>query len=203
MEQKLFITGIGTDVGKTICSAILTAHFQADYWKPVQAGITPYTDSQYVQELTGMHTHPEAYCLQLAASPHKAAAQEQLAIDTRQIPIPDTLNKLIIEGAGGLFVPLSDTFFMIDFLEQLQVRAALVVRDYLGCINHSLLSIRALKHKNIPLQYLVLNGTFDPDTERVICMQAGPETQIIRIPELKEINRESVLSASKQIFFQS
>ncbi|RQO32543.1 dethiobiotin synthase [Taibaiella sp. KBW10] len=198
MQQKLFLTGIGTDVGKTICAAVLTAYFQAEYWKPVQAGSLSYTDSMRVRELTGHYTHPEAYRLQLAASPHNAAAKEHIHIKLDHIQLPDTDQQLIIEGAGGLFVPLSDQVFMIDLIAQFAIPAALVVRDYLGCINHSLLSIQALRQRKIPLSYLILNGTFDPDTERVICMYIGQETQVIRIPELDVIDRAAILSISKQ-----
>ncbi|WP_338151999.1 dethiobiotin synthase [Chryseobacterium angstadtii] len=198
--NKLFITGIGTEVGKTICSAVLTQYFKADYWKPVQSGDLEYSDSYKIESWTDDTVcHPETYRFKLAASPHQSAREEDVQIDINHFQIPQTDNMLIVEGAGGLMVPLSDDTFMIDLIEKLELPTALVVRNYLGCINHSLLSIMALEQKEIKLEYLILNGTFPPDTERVISGYIKKETRIIRIPEIDQPTKDSIRNAAEQL----
>lgn len=198
--MKLFITGIGTEIGKTVCSAILVQHFKADYWKPVQSGDLHYTDSHKIATWTDNTVcHSEIYRLQLAASPHQSARAENIQIHLNDFQLPETQNSLIVEGAGGLMVPLSDDTFMIDLLERLRLPAVLVVRNYLGCINHTLLSIMVLQQRNIRLEYLVLNGEFPEDTERVICNYIKNETKIIKIPEMKSTDKEHVAMAAQQL----
>lgn len=198
--MKLFITGIGTEVGKTICSAILTQYFKADYWKPVQSGDLDYTDSHKVADWTdNTRCHPETYRLQLPASPHQSAREENIHIRVEDFKLPETDRPLIVEGAGGLMVPLSDEEFMIDLVEKLDIPVALVVRNYLGCINHTLLSLIALQQKNIKVEYLILNGTFPPDTERVISGFIKKETKIIRIPEINRPAKDSIKAIAEQL----
>ncbi|WP_415327295.1 dethiobiotin synthase [Chryseobacterium sp. MMS23-Vi53] len=201
-EQKLFfVTGIGTEVGKTVCSAVLTKYFNADYWKPVQSGDLDFSDSMKIKSWVGDNTvcHPETYRFQLAASPHQSAKEEGITIDLNEFKLPQTQNNLIVEGAGGLMVPLNDNDFIIDLIEKLNIPVALVVRNYLGCINHTLLSILALNQKKIKLQYLILNGYFPFDTERIICENIQSETKIIRIPDIKNITKENIESITKQL----
>lgn len=201
-EQKLFfVTGIGTEIGKTVCSAVLTKYFKADYWKPVQSGDLHYSDSMKITDWVGENVvcHPETYRFQLAASPHQSAFKENKVINLNQFKIPETQNNLIIEGAGGLMVPLNDQDFMIDLIEKLNIPVALVVRNYLGCINHSLLSILALNQRKIKLEYLILNGNFPPDSERIICKNIQPETKIIRIPDIEDITPETIENTTKQL----
>lgn len=202
MKQKtLFVTGIGTEVGKTVCSAVLTKYFEAEYWKPVQSGDLNYSDTMKIKDWVGEHTvcHPERYRFKLAASPHQSAKEEGILIDLNEFQIPKTQNHLIIEGAGGLMVPLNDNEFIIDLIEKLNFPAALVVKNYLGCINHTLLSVLVLNQKKIKLNYLILNGNFPPDTERVICENIPPETEIIRIPDLENITKESIENIALQL----
>lgn len=197
--MKLFITGIGTEIGKTVCSAILVEHFKTDYWKPVQSGDLHYTDSNKIEKWTdNTYCHPETYRLQLAASPHQSAKAENIQINLDDFQLPDTGNSLIVEGAGGLMVPLSDDVFMIDLIEQLKLPTALVVRNYLGCINHTLLSIMALEQRNIKLEYLILNGELPEDTERVICNYIKKETKIIRISEI-DPDKKNITTTAKQL----
>lgn len=200
-QKLLFVTGIGTEVGKTVCSAVLTKYFEAEYWKPVQSGDLDYSDTMKVKDWVGEHTvcHPERYRFKLAASPHQSAREEGILIDLNEFQIPKTQNHLIIEGAGGLMVPLNDKEFIIDLIEKLNVPAALVVKNYLGCINHTLLSVLVLNQKKIKLNYLILNGNFPPDTERVICENIPPETEIIRIPDLENITKESIENIAQQL----
>lgn len=198
--MKLFITGIGTEIGKTVCSAVLVQYFKADYWKPVQSGDLHYSDSHKIETWTeNTICHPETYRLQLAASPHQSAREESIQIDLDHFQVPETENALIVEGAGGLMVPVSDNRFMIDLIETLHLPAALVVRNYLGCINHSLLSIMALQQRNIRLAYLILNGEFPEDTERVICSFIENDTKIIRIPEIPDTDKEQIKIAAKHL----
>ncbi|WP_370898479.1 dethiobiotin synthase [Chryseobacterium gossypii] len=199
--MKLFITGIGTDVGKTVCSAVLVKYFNADYWKPVQSGDLDYTDSMKIMGWVGNDVvcHPEAYRLQLAASPHQSAAAEGTRINLESFRLPETSNPLIVEGAGGLMVPLSDHELIIDLIVRLNIPVALVVRNYLGCINHSLLSLLALRQRNLNLEYLILNGSFPRDTERVIINFLMPETKIIRIPEVEFPTPENIKIITKQL----
>lgn len=197
--MKLFITGIGTEIGKTVCSAILVQHFKADYWKPVQSGDLHYTDSEKIEDWTdNTICHPERYRLQLAASPHQSARAENIDINLDEFQLPETQNALIVEGAGGLMVPLSDHSFMIDLIEKLRIPTALVVRNYLGCINHTLLSVMVLQQRKIKLEYLILNGEFPEDTERVICSFIEKDTKIIRIPEIGP-DKENITTTAKQL----
>lgn len=198
--MRLFVTGIGTEIGKTVCSAVLVQYFKADYWKPIQSGDLHDTDSHKIEAWTD-HTicHPETYRLKLAASPHQSAREEQIKINLDDFRLPDTENPLIVEGAGGLMVPISDNRFIIDLVETLNLPTALVVRNYLGCINHSLLSMMALRQRNITLEYLILNGEFPEDTERVICSFIEEDTKIIRIPEIKSSDKEHIKTAAKQL----
>lgn len=198
--NKLFITGIGTEIGKTVCSAILTQYFKADYWKPVQSGDLDYTDSHKIESWTeNAICLPETYRLKLAASPHQSAKEENITIGLDDFQLPETDNNLIVEGAGGLMVPLSDDIFMIDLIEKLDFPVALVVRNYLGCINHTLLSIMALKHRKLKLEYLIFNGIFPPDTERVISSFIKKETRIIHIPEIDQPTKVSIKAAAEQL----
>jgi len=200
-QKKLFVTGIGTEIGKTVCSSILTKYFKADYWKPIQSGDLHFSDSMKIKEWVGENVviHPERYRLKLAASPHQSALEEGILINTKDFKLPETQNNLIVEGAGGLMVPISDDEFIIDLIEKLNLPVALVVRNYLGCINHTLLSLMALEQKNIKLEYLILNGSFPADTERIICKNIQKETKIIRIPDLEKITKENIERITKQL----
>lgn len=200
--MKLFITGIGTEIGKTVCSAILVQYFKADYWKPVQSGDLHYTDSMKIKEWVNyeVYCHPETHRLELAASPHQSAAAEEKQIQVKDFQLPETSNSLIIEGAGGLMVPLSDHELMIDLIEKLELPVVLVVKNYLGCINHSLLSIMALKERDLPLEYLILNGSFPPDTERVILNHLTENTKIIRIPDIENITKEKIEKIANNLY---
>jgi dethiobiotin synthetase len=136
--------------------------------------------------------HPETYRLKLAASPHQSAAEEGKQIRVDDFQLPETSNSLIVEGAGGLMVPVSDDELMIDLIEKLRLPVALVVRNYLGCINHTLLSIMALKERGLLLEYLILNGQFPPDTERIIVNYTNKKTKIIRVPDVDLITKEKI-----------
>src|SRR4051812_32249696 len=142
-KQPIFITGIGTGVGKTIISAIVTEKLKADYWKPIQSGDLDNSDTLKVRDLVSNKTtrfYPETYRLTQPFSPHKSAAIDNVVIDIQTIIPPKTDNQLIIEGAGGLMVPLNDNALIIDLIKQLNAQVILVSQNYLGSINHTLLS---------------------------------------------------------------
>jgi dethiobiotin synthetase len=174
--KRYFVTGIDTNVGKTIAAAVLTEALEADYWKPIQSGELENSDTSKVKTLVQNKKtvfHPESYQLKVPASPHYSAALENIQIDENNIKLPSTTNDLIIEGAGGLFVPLNDTYLIIDLIEALQVPVVLVSKNYLGSINHTLLSIYALQQKNIPIAGIIFNGDTTPSTEDYILQYTG------------------------------
>jgi dethiobiotin synthetase len=182
-QRKLFVTGIGTDVGKTIASAILVEALQADYWKPIQAGDLDHSDSSKIKFLissrdfgtnpeTSGQIFPNSYKLNTPASPHYAAQLDGIAIDLNQIKEPKTTNHMVIEGAGGLLVPLNDTACIIDLIQK-DYEVILVSRHYLGSINHTLLSLEALKSKNIPCAGIIFSGDENPATESIILAKSG------------------------------
>ncbi|RYU82865.1 dethiobiotin synthase [Hymenobacter persicinus] len=187
--ERLFITGIGTDVGKTLVAAILTEALQADYWKPVQAGLTPATDAGTVRSLVQNPVSrfwPERYRLQLPASPHAAAAAESLTLRPEDFELPETTNHLVVEGAGGLLVPLAPGFLVADLMQQLALDVVVVSRNYLGSINHTLLTLEALHARGLRVRGLVFNGEPTPATESFIREHTGvpimprlrPETDV-------------------------
>lgn len=168
--MKLFITGIGTDVGKTITSAIITQALQADYWKPIQAGDIENSDSHKMQRYISNNKtqiFQNSYTLNTPASPHFAAKIDGITIDLKQIMEPITKNHLVIEGAGGLLVPLNDTDSIIDLIQK-DYKIILVSRHYLGSINHTLLSIEALKSRNLTIAGIIFSGDENQATEEII-----------------------------------
>lgn len=168
--MKLFITGIGTDVGKTIASAIVTEALEADYWKPIQAGDLHNSDSHKIlRYLSNDKTkiHDNAYAFNTPASPHLAAEMDGVVIDLKKISTPKTKNHLVIEGAGGVLVPLNDTDCVIDLIQK-DYKVILVSRHYLGSINHTLLTVEALKSRNISIAGIIFSGDENVATEQMI-----------------------------------
>jgi len=187
--MEYFVTGIGTDVGKTVASALLCSALSADYWKPAQAGSLDYTDSDYVRNLipSNLTVHPEAYRLTSPMSPHAAARIDGIEIEPGSIQFPKHNKTLIIEGAGGLHVPLNDKQTYIDLLSVWNVPTILVSRNYLGSINHTLMSYEILSQRGIPIAGVILNGPENEETERIIESYTGC-TILGRIPEVPEVN---------------
>ncbi len=186
MPQGYCIAGIGTGVGKTVFSAIITEALEADYWKPVQCGDLENSDTGIVKTLVSNSKsvfHPEALRLKLPVSPHAAAAAQGINIHAGDFRLPETKNTLIVEGAGGLMVPLNNTYMILDLFKQLAFPVILVTRNYLGSINHTLLSFEILKLRNIPIAGLVINDAGNAMTEDYI-------TQYTRLPVLLRIQTE-------------
>ncbi len=172
--QQIFVTGISTEVGKTIASAIITEALEADYWKPIQAGDLDNSDSAKVAELisnTKTTIHKSSYELQTAMSPHAAAAIDGVHIDLQQIKLPETENHLVIEGAGGILVPLNDDDTILDIIMP-NYKVIVVARHYLGSINHSLLTVNWLKQKGYDVS-IIFSGDAHPSTEEIILLKTG------------------------------
>ncbi len=168
-QKKIFITGIGTEVGKTIVSAIVTEALQADYFKPVQAGDLDFSDADKVKHLVSNEKsvfHGNAYALQTPMSPHAAAEIDNVTIDINNIQLPETDNDIVIEGAGGLLVPLNDEDTILDLIQP-DYRVILVSRHYLGSINHTLMSIWILKEQGFKVS-VIFNGDEHKTTEDII-----------------------------------
>lgn len=202
--MKLFVSGIGTEVGKTVVSSILVKALSADYWKPVQSGDLDYTDTMKVQawsESPASRFFPEGFRLNTPASPHYSAAVDGIKIELDDFVLPDTDKPLIVEGAGGLHVPLNDKHLIIDLMEKLMLPVVLVSRNYLGSINHTLLSIEALKSRNIPIAGIIFNGNPVPSTESYI-LSYSQVKYLGRIGEEAEINAATIHKYALQLATQ-
>lgn len=184
MSKTYFITGIGTEVGKTIAAAIVTEALQADYWKPIQAGDLENSDTHKIRRLVSNDKtvfHKNAYALNTPMSPHAAADIDGVDLKVKNIEMPVTENDLVIEGAGGLLVPLNNKEMIVDLIAKYN-KVILVSRHYLGSINHTLLSIEALKSRGIKNIGIIFSGDEHPTTESVI-KKIGKVTVIGRIEE--------------------
>jgi dethiobiotin synthetase len=198
--RKLFVTGIGTDVGKTVVSSVLVEALKADYWKPVQTGCFFSTDTGKVQKWvsnTESKFHPEGYLLKQYMSPHAAAELEGIEIKLADFKLPETNNTLIIEGAGGLMVPLNRTEFMIDMIEKFDAEVILVIQNYLGSINHTLLSIDALKHRGLKILGVVFNGPPHQLSQDIIMDYCGLKI-LGKINKEKDLTPEVIKSYAKE-----
>ena len=168
--MKIFITGIGTDVGKTIASSIVVEALEADYWKPVQAGDLDNSDSHKIKRYISNSTtkiHENSYKLNTPASPHLAAEIDGITINLKDIKEPKTENNLIIEGAGGVLVPLNTNDSIIDLIKK-DYKVIVVSRHYLGSINHTLMTIEMLKNKKIEVAGIIFSGDENKATEQII-----------------------------------
>ncbi len=174
-KQIFFITGISTEVGKTIASAIVTEALEADYWKPIQAGDLDNSDTYKVRKLVSNSKtkfHPNSFELKTPMSPHASAEIDGVNIISAEIKIPETDKHLVIEGAGGLLVPISDTETILDLIET-DYKVIVVSRHYLGSINHTLLTIEMLKQKNKTIHGIIFSGDENKSTESIIAKMSG------------------------------
>ncbi len=164
---RFFVTGIGTEVGKTAVASVLVEALRADYWKPVQCGELEASDTHTIQGRVSfpVQCYPERYRLRALKSPHQAAAAEGVLIELSDFELPKTDNALIVEGAGGVLVPLNDSNTMLDLMKQLQLPVIIVTRNYLGSLNHTFLTVEVLRQRGIPIAGLVFNGPFDAELE--------------------------------------
>lgn len=198
MSKSYFITGIGTDVGKTVASAILVKALEADYWKPVQCGDLDDSDSMKIQRLTGCAVHQEAYRLRLPMSPHAAAEAEGVEIALGSFRLPNVAKPLVVEGAGGILVPLNGRQTVLDLILQLNIPVIVVSRHYLGSINHTLMSLEVLRQRGADVAGILFNGAENAATESIIAELSGVKV-LGRIPEMQEVTAQTVDRAAEEL----
>ena len=199
--KTIFITGNGTDIGKTIISAIITEHLEADYWKPVQSGELDNTDTMKVKSLVSNSKtifHPEQFKLVQPLSPHASAEIDGVEIELEDFKLPSTTNHLVIEGAGGLMVPLNNRILIADLITHFKSSVIVVSRNYLGSINHTLLTIQELRSRDIPIIGIVFNGEHNPQTENFI-LQYTQLPLLFRVEMEEQIDKQTILKYSRQI----
>ena len=187
MKRKtFFVTAIGTDSGKTVVSAVVSKALSADYWKPIQSG-SP-RDSETIRNLVPeVLIHSETYLLSQPLSPHASAKLDGVAIELDEFNSPVTNNSLVVEGAGGVLVPLNDSYNVVDIVRKFGWEIILVSNHYLGSINHTLLTIDYLKREGFKVRGLVFNGDPNPETERIILERSG-------LPMIFRLHRESEIT---------
>ena len=222
--KPIFISGIGTGIGKTVIAAIITEALKADYWKPVQAGYETGTDSGLVDSLVSnsgaiIHPgtdrglvdslvsnsktiiHPETYLLKLAASPHIAAQKENRRIELKKIADDlsrmDRTRPLVIEGAGGLMVPLNEQEFVIDLVKMLDVRLVLVSRNYLGSINHSLMTAAICRNYGLDVVGWIFNDQYLNYEHEIVRWSGFPS--LLSVPLMNTLSKQTILTAAERI----
>jgi dethiobiotin synthetase len=192
--MRLVVCGTDTDVGKTVVSALLVEGLGARYWKPVQSGIEGGGDRDRVQTLLQLSEErivPEAYRLQAPVSPHWAAEREGIAIDPARLELPPGDGPLVVETAGGLLVPLRRDWLQIEQLQRWNLPVVLVARSGLGTLNHTLLSLEALRRRHLSVLGLVLNGPLHADNPRTL-VELGGVPLLAELPPLEPLNREAL-----------
>lgn len=197
MTEAIIVTGTDTDAGKTVFCAALAAALDGFYWKPIQCGLEGETDSQTVRRLAGLEPErilPEAYAFTTPASPHYAAERDGIEIADAQLIVPNVSRPLVIEGAGGLAVPVRRDLLQIDLFARWKLPVILCASTKLGTINHSLLSIEALKRRAIPILGLAFLGDVNTDSEATICAIGGVK-RLGRIPRLDPLTSEGLRAA--------
>jgi dethiobiotin synthetase len=197
MTTRIIVTGTDTGIGKTVFAAALAGALGAYYWKPIQAGLLEETDRQAVLRLSGLSEErllPEAYRLKTPASPHLAAAIDGITIDPEALVLPNTDGLLVVEGAGGLLVPLTREVAYIDVMAKWRAPVVLCARTTLGTINHSLLSIEALRTRGIPLLGVVFIGDESAESERII-VEMGHARRLGRLPYLPQLTGDMLRAA--------
>lgn len=192
--NQLVVTGTDTGIGKTVVAAGLAQALGARYWKPVQAGLDEGTDRDTVAALSGQEVLPEAYRLITPCSPHQAAAIDGVTIDPGRLALPEGEGPLVVEGAGGVLVPLREDLLYADLFARWGLPVVLVARTALGTINHSLLSLEALRSRGVPIAGIAFVGDENAETERVICA-IGQVRRLGRLPWLDPLNAETLRAA--------
>ena len=202
MTPDLFITGTDTGVGKTLLAALLVAALDRKYWKPIQTGACDGTDRETVMKWAGVsadRTFPESYIFDPPVSPHLAAEQKGVAIDLPHIQRPSSPEPLIIEGAGGVFVPLNRDAYILDLIRHVGATVVVAARTELGTINHTLLTVSAIRNAKLGLLGVVMIGKEDAGNRRAV-EHYGDVPVIGSIPWLDNINRGTLCSVFEQQF---
>lgn len=198
--DKIIIAGSGTEVGKTIVAAILTTLLKADYWKPIQCGDEENSDTAIMAKLIDAkrhEIHPPTYSLKAPVSPHHAARLEMTSIDPHSIHPPESIRPLIIESVGGIFVPLTTSLLSIDLFKSWNARWVIVSRHYLGSINHTLLTVNALKQHHVPIAGLIFNGEPNSDSETAI-LEISQLPLLGRLLPEKKLNPHTIQRYAEQ-----
>jgi dethiobiotin synthetase len=196
---NIFVTAIGTDSGKTLVSSILVEALKADYWKPIQAGFPRDTDTvRSLVSNASSRFFDEAYLLQSPESPHSAATKDGIKISLEKFTPPFTEKHLIIEGAGGILVPVNEEDCVIDIASRLECKIILVSNLYLGSINHTLLTVEELKRRNLEVLGIIFNGQENPEAERIILKKTGYKC-LLRVEREKEINAKVVKRYTEEL----
>ena len=199
--MSIVITGIHTGIGKTICSAVICQALGYDYFKPIQAGDLEMSDSITLKNLVSNSQcmiHPEFYRLQIPASPHYAAEQEGITIEKEKIVLPQTQNNLLVETAGGVMSPLTKNFLNLDLIAHFALPVILVSNNYLGSINHTLMSFLALQSKNIDIKGIVFSGEKNAASESFI-LEYTQLPLLFSIPQFVDINSQSIARFAQTI----
>ena len=203
MSRRIVVTGTDTEIGKTVFAGGLADLLGASYWKPIQSGLEGETDSEIVARLGGLSSDrilPERYRLKTPVSPHQSAAIDGVRIDTAKLAVPNTGGRpLVIEGAGGLMVPLDPTALYIDVFARWRIPVVLCARTSLGTINHSLLSVEALRRRDIDVLGIAFIGDSHPESERAIC-EIGRVKRLGRLPRLSPLNQSTLREAFAAAF---
>ncbi len=201
-HHQYIITGIGTEVGKTVVSAIFAEALKATYWKPIQAGDLDQSDSLKIKEYTeNVDVLPEAFRLNHAMSPHAAAEKDGVKITMNDLTLPNVNENLVIEGAGGLMVPINNEGLLyIDAFVKWNLPVIVVSRHYLGSINHTLLTIELLNNKGCEIAGIVFVGDENKTTEQVILANTGLK-MLVRIPIIDIVNKDFVLGQAAELGF--
>ncbi|MBT3255712.1 MAG: dethiobiotin synthase [Deltaproteobacteria bacterium] len=203
LPPQIFVAGTGTGVGKTMVSAILAAGLSARYWKPIQSGLVEKTDTEWVREKTGLpstYFYPETYRLRFPLSPHVAAEKDGIHIDLELMDLPQASGgRLIVEGAGGIMVPLNEHHLMLDLMKKLATPILLVAESGLGTINHTLLSLDLLKNHFLPVLGVVMNGPLNPENRKAI-EHFGNTPVCAEIEPMERIDGAALKNAFRRCF---
>jgi dethiobiotin synthetase len=202
VSARIFVTGTDTGIGKTVFSAALAGALDGFYWKPIQAGLNDETDSQTVLRLSGLAAErvlPEAYRLRTPASPHLAAERDGVTIDHEALLVPEKDRPLVVEGAGGLLVPLTRNVTYLDLMARWRVPVVLCARTALGTINHSLLSIEALRARGVAMLGIAFIGEENVESERII-VEMGKVRRLGRLPHVAPLTRDRLHEAFASAF---
>jgi len=192
--MSIIIAGIHTGIGKTICSAVICQALGYDYWKPVQAGDLDNSDSIFIQRNVTNSTckiHPERYRLLTPMSPHKAAEIDGISITKEDFILPTSTNQIVVETAGGIMSPLADNLLNIDLMEHLQLPVILVSNNYLGSINHTLLTVAAMQQRNIPIKGIVFSGE-EVSSSREFILQYTQVPLLFSIPLFEKTDAATI-----------
>lgn len=189
--MRVFVTGTDTDAGKTVACAWLCLHSGADYWKPVQSGYPPDRDADAVARISGARAHLERHLLRQPLSPHEAARLDGVRIELDDFSVPATSRPLVMEGAGGVLVPLNDRHTMLDLMARLAAPVIVAARSGLGTINHTCLTLMALRSRHLPVLGVILSGEPNPANRAAIERFAGVRV-LAEIPRLEPLTREAL-----------